>query len=108
MFCEITLFRHLSKIITNCLQSISPGCVESEIFEVAGFSDFLTKMKEEGRYLRSGDIADAVVYVLSTPPHVQVISLRCSSINDPDFEYCPLNCFRFMSLLLSLLGSTYN
>lgn len=53
------------------LQSISPGAVDTEIFtEEDRKTDFFAKMVD--KILKPEDIADAVVYVLSTPPHVQV------------------------------------
>lgn len=50
------------------LQSISPGLVQTEIFEAGGWDD-LSKMAP---HLQAKDIADAVKYVLSTPANVQV------------------------------------
>jgi len=46
------------------LQSISPGLVKTEMPP--------QKYLENNPYLNSEDIADGVVYVLGTPPHVQV------------------------------------
>lgn len=53
-------------------QSVSPGVVETEIFDVAECPEFLVQMKQQKRVLAAKDVADAVLYVLSTPPHVQV------------------------------------
>lgn len=36
-------------------------------------ADYLEQRKKEDSCLESEDIADAVLYVLATPPHVQVI-----------------------------------
>lgn len=46
--------------------------VESEIFEAAGFTDDLQKELRRSATLEAEDIADAVIYVLSTPARVQV------------------------------------
>ncbi|KAJ8971428.1 hypothetical protein NQ317_018163 [Molorchus minor] len=53
------------------ITSLSPGAVSTEI--VGGVVDKLIKSMEKHKelILDSQDIADAVVYVLSTPPHVQ-------------------------------------
>lgn len=44
-------------------QSVSPGLVESELTQA---------FVDKAPHLKGEDVADAVVYVLSTPPHVQV------------------------------------
>ncbi|KAL3282661.1 hypothetical protein HHI36_005836 [Cryptolaemus montrouzieri] len=49
--------------------SISPGLVKTEIFAAAGGVD---SGIDKAPALNAGDIADAVIYTLSTPPHVQV------------------------------------
>lgn len=55
------------------LQSVSPGLVgDTNIFEVAGFSKEKRDMIPLIPNIRSEDVADAVVYVLGTPPNVQV------------------------------------
>lgn len=51
----------------NDLQSISPGVVETEIFQPEH-----VELIKQMPHLKSEDIADAVVYVLGTPAHVQV------------------------------------
>jgi NADP+-dependent farnesol dehydrogenase len=57
-------FIFISKSQYLTLQSLSPGLVKTEMV-----SDwFLGKLP----YLNPEDIADAVLYVLGTPPHVQV------------------------------------
>lgn len=48
-------------------QSISPGTVKTEIFTERAL-EFLKDMP----MLEAEDISDAVMYVLGTPPHVQV------------------------------------
>jgi hypothetical protein len=52
-------------------QSVSPGAVETEIIEASEFPKDM-EVFAGIPYLKSKDIADAVIYVLGTPPHVQV------------------------------------
>lgn len=61
-------------ITSNLFQSVSPGPVETEFAEA---SKLLVNQEFKGVYttlpkLTAEDVADAVVYALSTPPHVQV------------------------------------
>lgn len=60
-------FKVPNGIIMFLWQSISPGIVETEIFTPEHL-EFVKMMP----HLKSEDIAAAVVYVLGTPPHVQV------------------------------------
>lgn len=69
----------------NCLlflQSLSPGYVKTAFAANAGIQiddqlkEFLSKMKG----LKAEDVADAVVYILSTPPHVQVHELIMEAV----------------------------
>lgn len=53
--------------------AISPGFVETEFAEVYhGSADAARKTYERFKVLESRDVAEAVRYVLSQPPHVQV------------------------------------
>jgi NADP-dependent 3-hydroxy acid dehydrogenase YdfG len=70
---------------------VSPGAVTTEFAEASDFPDFpgvVPDYIKEIPFLQSKDIADAVIYVLGTPPHVQVrklysmYKLRCK-INQP-------------------------
>jgi NADP+-dependent farnesol dehydrogenase len=54
------------------LQSISPGAVKTEILIASGHQDLEPEMSKNIPFLESKDIADAVLYILGTPPHVQV------------------------------------
>ena len=61
---------------------VSPGLTDSELHD---------KAEPSGRYpgypfrpLDPGDVADAVLYVLSTPAHVQVSDIVLRSIEQPD------------------------
>lgn len=56
-------------------QSISPGYVNTGVLEASGFLK-LPQFKEfldSAPALQPEDIADATLYVLGTPPHVQVL-----------------------------------
>jgi NADP+-dependent farnesol dehydrogenase len=53
-------------------QSLSPGAVETEIIQASEFPEDTFKDMKDMPFLKSKDIADAVIYVLGTPPHVQV------------------------------------
>ncbi|KAK9869640.1 hypothetical protein WA026_003385 [Henosepilachna vigintioctopunctata] len=74
--------KHAVTALTECLRlelvdakskikvsSVSPGPTDTEIFEVSGWHGLTTRGSP---FLKPEDIADAVVFVLSTPPHVQV------------------------------------
>lgn len=52
-------------------QSISPGAVKTEIF-TPSILESIESGKIEFPFLESVDIADAILYVLGTPPRVQV------------------------------------
>ncbi|XP_054266758.1 farnesol dehydrogenase-like [Macrosteles quadrilineatus] len=86
--------KHASKCFTEGLRrelasqkskikvtSISPGVVDTEIFEAN--NAFPGGMDMSGRAnLKSKDIADAVHYVLATPPHVQITELTIRPVGD--------------------------
>jgi short-subunit dehydrogenase len=55
-----------------CTQSVSPGAVATEFAEASDYQRDLLEHMKEIPFLQSKDIADAVIYVLGTPPHVQV------------------------------------
>lgn len=64
-----------------CLQSISPGYVETSILATAGMDgEKIRRALKLDKGLQPEDIADAVVYVLSTPHHVQVHELTVSPV----------------------------
>lgn len=57
------------------LKSVSPGPIDTEFFVANNlhaqsdrFEDFLADLP----MLKAEDVVDACIYVLSTPPHVQV------------------------------------
>lgn len=62
------LLRRNSKIR---ITSLSPGTVRTDLPEASG----LTDPYQDNPYLEPQDVADAVVYVLGTRPHVQVSEL---------------------------------
>jgi NADP+-dependent farnesol dehydrogenase len=53
-------------------QSVSPGGVLTEIGAASEYPKELIEYLGDVPLLQSKDIADAVIYVLGTPPHVQV------------------------------------
>lgn len=62
------------------LQNLSPGVVETEFRTAAAIGSGMKVKEGDNPYegwaaLRAKDIADGVLYVLSTPPHVQVHEL---------------------------------
>lgn len=66
------------------LQSLSPGGVKTEFLIASGNQDIDPEMLDQIPFLESKDIADAVLYILGTPPHVQVwISLKHENIRSP-------------------------
>jgi len=70
------------------ITSISPGLVATDIFEAsatASGKDLSSQQQEflkVSSILKSEDIADAAIYVLSTPPHVQVHELTIKPVNE--------------------------
>lgn len=72
------------KINIGFLQSISPGVVRTELRE--NNYTTLDEKETEARKLRpalnSEDITQGVLYVLSTPPHVQVHELTIKPVGE--------------------------
>jgi NADP-dependent 3-hydroxy acid dehydrogenase YdfG len=54
------------------LQSLSPGVVKTEFLIASGTPALNPEQLYKGPTLERKDIADAVLYILGTPPHVQV------------------------------------
>ena len=65
-------------------QSLSPGGVKTEFLIASGREVPDAELLYQVPLLESQDIADAVLYVLGTPPHVQVlVSLKHYTVLDP-------------------------
>ncbi|KAJ3616892.1 hypothetical protein MTP99_009117 [Tenebrio molitor] len=66
------------------ITSISPGAVTTEIAETNNvvFDDNMKELIKKMPFLKSEDIADSVLYVLSTAPHVQVHELMIKPIGE--------------------------
>ena len=62
---------------------LSPGVVETEFRIRMQGEEAAKKFYGSLRCLQGNDIADAVVYVLSTPPHVQVTELMINTTDVP-------------------------
>jgi hypothetical protein len=73
-------------------QSVSPGFVSTEIRETSGFPKEALEVMKDNLFLQFKDIADAVIYVLGTPPYVQVGRLFSM------YKLCrPSNTFTYIS-----------
>jgi NADP+-dependent farnesol dehydrogenase len=66
------------------ITSISPGAVTTEIAETNNvvFDDNMKELIKKMPFLKSEDVADSVLYVLSTAPHVQVHELMIKPIGE--------------------------
>ena len=58
------------------MQTISPGVVDTDILP----SEILSVVKQFMPMLKSQDVAEAVVWALSTPPNVQVNIVKITEI----------------------------
>jgi hypothetical protein len=68
------------------LQSLSPGAVKTE-FIIASGHQMDPELLKHMPFLDSKDIADAVLYILGTPPHVQVwIGLKNETSGNPKYS----------------------
>lgn len=76
------------------ITSISPGATESELLEASitgsgmSMKEFQSSkdsddFKKENPKLKAKDVTDAVIYVLATPPHVQVHELIIRPLGEP-------------------------
>lgn len=85
-------------------QSISPGAVATEFF----FEEQIEAFKKVNvPLLNAKDISDAVLYVLGTPPHVQVkiFSIKNNSILFDTLLYDIFShCFQVLELTIKPLG----
>lgn len=80
-----TLRRELRTVTSPRIKisSISPGLVATEFLE--GFTDLggLRDGLKQVPALQAADVADTIIYVLSTPPHVQACLVQQSYIHVP-------------------------
>lgn len=68
------------------ITSVSPGYVDTEILYVNKIVDAHPELREslpKAPALKSEDIADAVLYALSTPPHVQIHEIIIKPVGEP-------------------------
>lgn len=63
---------------------MSPGYVETEIAYRNGFTnnEEIVAIMKRAPKLYPEDVADAVVYILGTPPHVQVTELTIRPVGE--------------------------
>nr|CAD7201484.1 unnamed protein product [Timema douglasi] len=61
--------------------SVSPGVVETEFADIYG-PDVKKFLYKENPVLQAKDIADAVLYTLGTPPHVQIHEITIRPIGE--------------------------
>lgn len=66
------------------MQSVSPGCTSTEIAATNGLKldDEIATILKDMPTVLAEDIMDGVLYVLSTPPHVQVHELIIKPVNE--------------------------
>ncbi|XP_069683468.1 farnesol dehydrogenase-like isoform X2 [Periplaneta americana] len=62
--------------------SISPGIVKTEIIEASGMAIPSEFLYGTFPHLEASDVADAVLYALGTPPHVQVQELTLRPVGE--------------------------
>lgn len=58
----------------NLFQSLSPGLVRTEFGGLGSSPDFLELIKDKP-ILNAEDIANTALFLLGTPPHVQVCTM---------------------------------
>lgn len=79
-------------MICYFFKSVTPGVVETPIFQLAGTQKYLEDMKATGAVLNPLDIANGIIYVLSTPPHVQVTNCLLNLKITDFFHYNVVIC----------------
>ncbi|KAF2902139.1 hypothetical protein ILUMI_04047 [Ignelater luminosus] len=86
-----TLRQELNSIGSKIkISSVSPGYVKTEIFEssckasgLPGIPATRLELLEKLPSLQAKDVADAVLYILATPPHVQIHELIMQPVGEP-------------------------
>lgn len=64
------------------VSSLSPGMVKTEIIEASGNHELSEKVYKMWPSLKSEDISQGVLYILGTPPHVQVYELILKPVGE--------------------------
>ncbi|KAF2889127.1 hypothetical protein ILUMI_06844 [Ignelater luminosus] len=80
-----TLRQELNSIGSKIrITSLSPGSVKTEFREAGGYetSEEVKKFFDKAPMLTGEDIADAIIYILSTPPHVQIHELTIKPVGE--------------------------
>lgn len=71
----------MTKYVKNTyFQNISPGYVKTDILNDSGAPN--SAIIEDQPALVSEDIANAIVYVIGTPAHVQINQLTVTALNE--------------------------
>ncbi|KAI4455087.1 dehydrogenase/reductase sdr family member 11 [Holotrichia oblita] len=72
----------INMMLTN--KSISPGYVDTEIVKVNGFLEYedIAAIEKVAPRLHAEDVADAILYVASTPSHVQITELTIRPVGE--------------------------
>lgn len=65
---------HLIKCVF-LLQSLSPGFVETKLFESSGYTEDFENSLFESPVIQPEDIADTIIFILSTPYTINVTEL---------------------------------
>ena len=66
-------------IALRYFQGICPGWVDTPM--ISDFKEWFTNNNPDYKFLDPKDIADAVLYALGTPPHVNVRELQIAPIS---------------------------
>ncbi|GJQ81331.1 hypothetical protein Trydic_g20543 [Trypoxylus dichotomus] len=70
-------------MLLNSCKCVSPGPTDTEFINAEEapkeFVDLFSSMPK----LEADDVADAVLYILSTPPHVQVQDIMLRPLGEP-------------------------
>lgn len=65
------------------MRSVSPGGTATDLFP----KEFGSRTKDYP-WLRPKDVSSAIMYVISTPPHVQIHELTIKPIGELKIVYC--------------------